>query len=84
AAVQHGWHRAVKMLQSSVGEKPDGIIGPKTLSATQTMDLNDLLMRYIAYRITFYTKVSTFNEYGRGWMRRVAQCLLFAAVDNDL
>ncbi|EKF9168682.1 TPA: glycoside hydrolase family 108 protein [Vibrio cholerae] len=84
AAVQHGWHRAVKMLQNAVGEKPDGIIGPKTLLATQTMDLNDLLMRYIAYRITFYTKVSTFNEYGRGWMRRVAQCLLFAAVDNDL
>ncbi|MBF4391073.1 secretion activator protein, partial [Vibrio anguillarum] len=23
-------------------------------------------------------------EYGRGWMRRVAQCLLFAAVDNYL
>ncbi|ELJ8527278.1 secretion activator protein [Vibrio cholerae] len=84
AAVQHGWIRAVKMLQHAVGEKPDGIIGPKTLKATKAMEINDLIMRFIAYRIRFYTKVSTFSEYGKGWMCRVAECLLFATQDNDL
>ncbi|WP_277207084.1 glycoside hydrolase family 108 protein [Vibrio misgurnus] len=84
AAVQHGWSRAVKMLQHAVGETPDGVIGPKTLKATQAMEINDLIMGFLAYRIQFYTQVSTFNDYGRGWMQRVAQCLLYAMQDNHL
>lgn len=84
AAVQHGWARAVRMVQHAVGTSADGIIGPQTMKAIKAMEINDLIMRFIAYRIRFYTRISTFNDYGRGWMSRVAECLLFATQDNDL
>jgi len=31
--------------------------------------------RLIALRIEFYTKLRIFNTFGRGWMRRVADCI---------
>lgn len=82
AAVQHGFPRAARILQRAVGTRPDGAIGPKTLEATRKVELNDLLMRFISKRIDFYTRISTFNEYGRGWMRRISHVLQFAAEDN--
>ncbi len=84
AAVQHGWTRAVKMLQRAVGTKADGLIGPKTLKATRAVDINDLVMRFISARIQFYVEIPTFELYGRGWMRRIAECLMLASYDNDL
>lgn len=84
AAVQHGWSRAVRMLQRAGGAKADGIIGPNTLKAINALDINDLVMRFVSYRVRFYTKISTFNKYGRGWMRRIAECLMLATLDNDL
>lgn len=82
AAVNHGFARAARFLQRAVGVSADGIIGPKTMKATKETDLNDLLMRFISKRIDFYTRISTFDQYGRGWMRRVSKILLFAAEDN--
>ncbi|MGR5294755.1 glycoside hydrolase family 108 protein [Vibrio mediterranei] len=82
AAVNHGFYRTAKLLQRTAGAKTDGVIGPKTLASVRAIELNDLLMRFMAKRIDFYTRIATFNEYGRGWMRRMAQNLLFAALDN--
>lgn len=83
AAVQHGWHRAVKTLQQAVGAKEDGIIGPKTLGLVRNTELNDLLMQFISARIDYYTSLDTFMMYGKGWMRRIAAVLRIAALDND-
>ena len=43
---------------------------------------NDLLMRFNAERLRFYTKLSTFGSFGKGWVRRVADNLSHAANDN--
>lgn len=82
AAVQHGFARAARILQRTVKVRADGVIGPQTLRAVRAVELNDLLMRFIAKRIDFYTRISTFSEYGRGWMRRISHVLMFAAQDN--
>lgn len=87
AAFNHGFKRANKILQQALGFKGsdvDGIIGPKTLAASQTSNMseNDQLMRFCSYRITFFTGLSHFDEFGKGWMNRVAQNLLYAAQDN--
>lgn len=82
AAFNHGMRNATKIFQRAVGVVDDGIIGSKTMAAASDMDVNDKLMRFLAYRIRFYTSLSTFDTFGRGWSNRVANNLLYAAEDN--
>jgi hypothetical protein len=81
-AINAGVSRAVKELQQAVGVNADGVIGPKTIAATNSMDLNDVLLTLTAERLKFYTSLSTFKEYGKGWTNRVADNLKYAAKDN--
>lgn len=83
AAFNHGMRNSSKIYQRAVGAKPDGVIGPKTLKAASLIkDENDRTYRFIAERIKFFTKCSTWNDYGRGWMNRMAENLYFASEDN--
>ena len=82
AAINHGASNATKMLQRAAGTKDDGIIGGQTIAAKDAKDINDLLMLFIAERISFFTKVPTFDEYGKGWMNRMAANLKLASEDN--
>mgnify|MGYP000674802498 CR=1 FL=1 len=82
AAYNHGNRRAVKFLQAAVGASQDGLIGPRTLAAVAAMDKNDVVYLFNAERIEFYTRLRTWQTFGRGWARRVAGNLRFAASDN--
>jgi len=82
AAYNHGNRRAVKFLQAAVGARQDGLIGPRTLAAVAAMDKNDVVFLFNAERIEFYTRLRTWQTFGRGWARRVAGNLRFAATDN--
>lgn len=82
AAVNHGHGNAIRMLQRAVGVADDGIWGPVSQGALDDMDHNDTLMRFVGYRLRFWASLRTFDEYGRGWTRRGADNLLFAAEDN--
>lgn len=82
AAYNHGIRRAVKFLQAAVGASQDGLIGQRTLSAVAEMDKNDVVYLFNAERIEFYTRLRTWQTFGRGWARRVAGNLRFAASDN--
>ena len=77
AAYNHGKRQAVKFLQRAVG-----LIGPRTLAAVAAMDKNDVVFLFNAERIEFYTRLRTWQTFGRGWARRVAGNLRFAAADN--
>lgn len=82
AAINHGMRNASKFLQRAVNSPADGIIGPKTMKAVKGKDINDLLMLFMAERISFFTKIDTFKIYGKGWMNRMAENLKLAAEDN--
>lgn len=82
ACINHGYGNAARMLQRAAGVADDGVIGGITLAAVNGMPENDLLLRFNAERIVFFTKLSTFPTFGKGWMRRVAQNLQHAAADN--
>lgn len=82
AAVNHGIGNASRMLQSAARVAPDGAIGPVTLKAVVAMDVADLVLRFFGARIRFYTGLSKFDRYGRGWMNRMAGNADFAAEDN--
>ncbi|WP_333954216.1 glycoside hydrolase family 108 protein [Psychrobacter sp. S4(2024)] len=82
AAYNHGNRNAVKFLQRAIGVNDDGIIGPKTLAAVKAMDQNDIVFKFNAERLEFYTKLGTWATFGRGWTRRIAGNLRWAASDN--
>lgn len=82
AAYNHGNRNAVKFLQRAIGVNDDGIIGPKTLAAVKAMDQNDIVFKFNAERLEFYTKLGTWATFGRGWTRRIAGNLRWSANDN--
>lgn len=81
-AINHGVDRARRMLQRAARVLDDGIIGPITLAALRKADQNDLTFLFLAERLEFYTSISTWPTFGRGWARRVAANLRYAAADN--
>nr|DAS68711.1 MAG TPA: Lysozyme [Caudoviricetes sp.] len=82
ACVNHGAGNAARMLQRAVGVLDDGVIGKLTLQAVENQSLNDTLMRLVAERLKFYTRLSNFNAFGKGWINRMAGNLVYAAQDN--
>lgn len=82
AAVNHGRPNAVRMLQRAVGVADDGEWGPVSQAALDRMETNDVLLRFVAYRLKFWVALNAFDTYGRGWVRRGAENLLLAAEDN--
>lgn len=82
AAFNHGTGRANQFLQYAARVKDDGVIGPKTITAVNMIDPNDLVLRFLAKRLRYFTEVKTWAEFSRGWSLRVAQCLEYAAEDN--
>ena len=82
AAVNHGKGNAIRFLQRAVKVADDGKWGRISQAALDSMDHNDVLIRFLAYRFKFWASLSTFDRYGRGWTNRGADNLLFAADDN--
>lgn len=82
AAYNHGNRQAVKFLQRAVGASADGLIGPRTLAAVAEMDKNDVVLLFNAERLEFFTNLRIWRTFGKGWARRVAGNLRFAATDN--
>ena len=79
-AVNSGVVRGIKLLQRTVGTIEDGIIGPKTLESLKLMDVNQAIQIYNANRLQFYTSLSDFSNFGKGWVNRVANNLKLGAL----
>jgi len=82
AAVNHGIGNAVRMLQRAVRVADDGHWGPVSASAAEKIDRNDLLLRFLAERLDFMRKLSTFKDFGSGWSGRIVGNLRYASEDN--
>ena len=83
-AVNGGVGRGAKMLQAVVGVKQDGGIGPQTLAAVANMDAVDIIYNYTARREDFYRSLSTFDTFGRGWLRRNEKTQIDALAMTDV
>lgn len=81
AAVNHGVGNAIRMLQRAVDELDDGLVGSRTLTAVKRRPVNEVLLRFAAERLEFYTRLTRFDTFGRGWVRRVAGNLRYAVED---
>lgn len=82
AAVNHGIETAIRLLQRAVDVAEDGHIGPVTVAAIHARSITDVLMLFLAHRIKFWAKLSTWQSFGRGWAIRAADDLIYAAQDS--
>ena len=81
AAVNHGVGRAIRWLQRLAGVAVDGRLGPVTLAAIRSADEARLIERLLALRLELYAEHDQFAAFGRGWTRRIAANLAYAARD---
>lgn len=81
-AINAGMGTAKRALQRAVGVADDGAFGPVTLSAIRRASVPDVLLRFNAQRLRFYTSLAKWPEYGKGWTNRVASNLDYAAADT--
>lgn len=82
AAFNHGFGNAIRILQRAVNVADDGYWGPVSQDAYDASTEDDLLIKFLAYRLKFFTRLKRFDDFGRGWSNRVADNLLYAADDN--
>lgn len=71
-AVNSGVRTAARLLQQAVGAEPDGIIGPRTLQAVQSMPAPRLVARLSGARLAYMTTLANWPANSRGWARRIA------------
>jgi lysozyme family protein len=69
----------VLWLQQATGSAPDGVMGPHTLAAVQAADPIKTVMLLNASRIRYYTSLSGWGTFGKGWANRVSDNLKRAA-----
>ena len=71
AAVNQGPAVAVRLLQRALGVAVDGVVGPQTIRAAQTADLDEIVPLYLAERALHYVRLAHFDRFGRGWLKRL-------------
>ena len=72
-AVNSGPHRAAQYLQEIAGVTADGMIGPKSIEAIQSCDAKETADAICDMRLDFLKRLATFDTFGKGWSRRVAE-----------
>lgn len=84
AAYNHGPRNAIKFLQRAAGLKGkqiDGIVGSQTIGAVNNLTPTAVVLNFLAARLDFFTRIGTWNTFGRGWSRRIVEQLSAAAMD---
>lgn len=78
-SVNHGPHRAIRWLQKAAGVVDDGILGPQSEVAINTVEPVRLYQRLLARRIVFYGEIISHDHsqavFALGWLRRAAEFL---------
>ena len=82
-AVNSGIETAVRKLQLAAGVADDGYWGPVTQAALASRSESDLIMRFVAYRLKYWTKLKGWPAFGAGWANRAADNLLYGAEDSE-
>jgi len=71
-AVNSGVGRAAKYLQQIAGVPADGVIGPKSMEAILACDAAETVDAICDRRLDFLKALPTWETFGKGWGRRVA------------
>ena len=69
-SVNSGPSWAAKALHRAVVASKDGVIRPQTIAAAKAVDRVNLINRMAMYREQFYRTLTTFDTFGKRWLRR--------------
>lgn len=72
-AYNSGHARANRYLQMIVGAAADGVLGPQTLALVKNYHAVYLIDELCDRRQKFLENLGTFDQFGRGWTRRVKE-----------
>jgi lysozyme family protein len=74
-SVNSGTGRAIKLLQQTVGATPDGGFGSITMALVRKAEADPikLIELFSARRMEFLQNLRSFEHFGKGWSRRVAE-----------
>lgn len=81
-AVNSGIQTAIRKLQAAIGVADDGHWGAISAAKLASIEVNDVLLRYMAQRLRFWVKCSAWPTMGAGWVNRAALNLEYASKDN--
>jgi lysozyme family protein len=71
-AVNSGVSQSAKWLQRALGVNADGVIGPATIEAVNSLHDHDALIdRILDRRLAFLKALKTWSTFGKGWAARV-------------
>ncbi len=80
AAVNHGVHRANRLLQRALGVREDGILGPQTLQAIKSRSDQSIARNYLSIRKNFYNQIvdrtPAQKVFLKGWLARIEKLQL--------
>ena len=82
-AVNSGIQTAIRKLQAAIGVADDGHWGDVSAAKLASLNPSAVLMRFVAQRIRFWTSLSTWPTFGKGWANRAAADLDYAAIDSS-
>ena len=74
-AVNSGIVQSAKWLQRACGVKDDGIVGPQTIRAANSLASDGLKRRILGQRLRFMATLPNWPAFGRGWANRIADLL---------
>jgi len=74
-AVNSGITQSAKWLQRACGVKDDGVIGPQTIRAANSLTSDGLKRRILGQRLRFMATLANWPAFGRGWANRIADLL---------
>jgi lysozyme family protein len=74
-AVNSGITQSAKWLQRACGVKDDGIVGPATIRAANSLASDGLKRRILGQRLRFMATLPNWPAFGRGWSNRIADLL---------
>jgi len=72
-AVNSGTPKAIRIFQSILGVKTDGVMGSKTIAALSGKSTTDLINQYCDERLRFLRALPTWADFGAGWGRRIEE-----------
>lgn len=71
-AVNSGVTTAVRTLQNAIGATADGVLGPRSLQAINSMPPARIVARFNGWRLAFMANTPQWDKFSRGWARRIA------------
>ena len=69
AAINQGVYTAIRLLQTAAKVKPDGVLGPASMTAIAGDP--DIAHKFMAARAIRYMGTINFDRYGKGWLKRI-------------